>query len=235
MPFTLDTSRPTVVAVGAWNPAILGDPAWIARHVLKLPPGVEIEGKQHISIEQNGNKKEILEFESLAWSVFGNRLEFFCRNATDLENIYSAIGNVASCLPHTPVLAIGVNFFFVNPSPSLEELGSVRNFDELSDLGRVLNVQCSDSIEILDGACVKRSNGFLERTILKLERTTNQDSLSFNFNFHAEIAEMEDFKRWTDGKPIQHWREYAVRLMSDRFACELDEDFGDREEVRNAG
>lgn len=234
MSFKLDASRPTVVVVGAWNAAILKDPTWVTRYVLGLQPGVEIEGKKHVSVEKNGAQKEIYEFADLIWSVSGARLEFFRGNAKHNEKICAAIENLAITLPHTPILAVGVNFSYVNETPSQGELEAIRNFDELSDLGRVQAISCTDTIEMPPESKPERENGFVEQVVLKVERGSNLEKLEFNFNFHCELGGASDLKKWSQGDPIGTWQRYSEWLVVERLGGEFDGEEGEREELGHA-
>lgn len=222
MPFTLDTTRPTIVVVGSWNNSILSNPTWMARHAFGLEMGMEIEGKHHVSIDSNGLKREVFEFDHLVWSVQGNRLEFFSRDPDDDEKICATLSRLAECLPHTPVAAIGANFSFANSTPSEEDLNKIRNYDEFSDIGKIQSVSTVDSVELPREVNPKRDCDYAESVIMKIERKTDLVVLDYSFNFHTDLGSISDLKLWCAGAPIDHWREFCRELIISRFGGEFE-------------
>src|SRR5438552_8961697 len=95
-----------VVVIGAWNPAIL-TPDWLSRNK------VVGEGPKELVIGWGVPMNRItFEVEGATFFVDAARLEI---RATGMNDCGRFVVRILGLLPHTPVVAIGVNFVFEIP------------------------------------------------------------------------------------------------------------------------
>ncbi len=163
----LDLRRPTVVITGQWNPAIF-DPNWTAKHLLGMPIGTDLLVTQVFA----GNKITNY-FGQVGISVLDSRVEIYL-NKFDAENqakLEKLVVNVAAMLPHTPVQALGVNFYFSEPDVSATLVDMLKTHEQLESRFEV-SAQSIVSVVKTEGA------------ELNLRRDLSGQSLAFDFNYH---------------------------------------------------
>ena len=222
MAATLDFKNPTVVIVGHWNAAILNEPGWIARHILGIPAGQQIDlqavvvGSQ-VSPGQIAPEKQIWLFDEFGMNCSGQRLEFFTRDIDNLQPLYSAVAAVAEKLPHTPVKAVGVNLNF-QISGDLAATTPLFDTNETFDtLGAIMSQDRVERIKIPDDHLLEIADFPNPHTILNLTRKTDFDTAEINFNYHLNLSVLNLLVNWSQAEPISYWRQHALRVMSDCY------------------
>lgn len=91
-----------MIIVGAWNPAIV-QPTWLSQRKV-----VEASEAQNVSANPF-TKGFYFEIDGVAWHVDEQRLQIWSPGKLD-TGIYAA--RVLNLLSHTPVQAMGTNFYF---------------------------------------------------------------------------------------------------------------------------
>jgi hypothetical protein len=190
----LDLKRPTLVLAGAWNPAIF-QPGWIAHHVFGEPVGAELT--MNVAQQRLGNEEKIVIYiDNVGFTVSLSRVEIFAARADSsaFDAVENAAAKILELLPHTPVAAYGINFFFIEEHPS-------------NDLAE--KIRCRDGLErrfsIVREAHISRID--VDSTVqLNLQRLTDGPIVAFDFNFHRG-----DVGTSTAGKSIHG--EIDIRLM----------------------
>ena len=176
----LQLLRPTLVFAGAWNPAVF-QPGWLAKNVHGIPVGAEVRVDEVTVVEEGHAQKKINYMQALGILVSQTRLEIYPTAIDDqyLKTTEEKVAKILELLPHTPLSAFGVNFFFEDRSPSSALRCKVRSGDGLSDILSIVAEQLTSYAEIE------------EHVQLNLQRRSQQSAVSFNFNYHQEAGEIE--------------------------------------------
>lgn len=223
MPIELDLRSPSIVIVGRWNDAILNEPGWVARHVLQVPEGEQFEVSL-ISRHENGVPvANVWSFSTFAMSCIGVRLELFQLSRSE-KVIYDVISRLAELLPHTPVSGLGVNFKI----SSDQDIGSVSETletkERLDRIGTSKVLERIDTIEIAREGQLNVGEPRLQQCRLRLSRLTDFSNAIFNFNFHQDIASMNDVGTLIAADPISHWAAIVEETLTDNYGVDRFEE-----------
>lgn len=222
MAAAFDFKTPAVVIVGHWNPAILNDPGWIAKHILDVPDGQQIDLQAVVVGNQVGPiqiapEKQIWLFETCGMCCTGQRLELYCRDIDNLEQLYQVVSKVAAKLPHTPMLAIGVNFSIKHTGDIAVLTPQFETPEAFDTLGAIRSQERSDSIEIINDDLLEFGQYGRVPTMMNLTRKTDFNAVELGFNYHSQMAESGFVAAWPVGNPIQHWRQHCLRVLNDCY------------------
>jgi len=127
-----------------------------------------------------------------------------------LENIEELSLKIADYLPHTPIVAFGINFLFEcdNNSDKLHDLFS------LSDSEKLIAIGC-----IIDSDQIKHSfiqgNRNINLTVIKQSNT-----FKFDFNFHFSINNLVEFKEKINNNRLLHMKQIATSILNDVYDVE---------------
>lgn len=191
----LDARRPVVVLTGAWNPAIF-NPGWVGLHLLGIPKG------QTVTVRIVQSMPDMKQVTYVADSNIGyyadfTRVEFYS-NSYETEGIRSlaqTIARLLETLPHTPFGHFGINFLFIEENPSTALLDKFQSADRIDEFYRIATQE------------------FLARIIygdkcqLNLKRTVNENTATFDFNYHHTLTNPSDLSMITT--------EYLKTLLTD--------------------
>lgn len=222
MAAAIDFKNPAIVIVGHWNSAILNEPGWIAKHLLDVPDGQQIDlqaivvgnqiGPSHVAPE-----KQIWLFDQYGICCTGQRLEIYTRDIDNLEPLYLALSKIALKLPHTPIRAIGINFN-VKVNGEFAAITSLLETKESFDLlGAIRTVERTDSIEIGNENLIEIDGVGRVQTTLNLARKSDFNQVEINFNYHSLVQGIEIVDGFVGGNPISHWREHATTILRDCY------------------
>lgn len=213
----LDLRKPSLVAIGFWNQSILNEPGWIAEHVLRLQEGEGIE-VGHVVIGDGGAPRKTISFyENFGIFCSPVRLELYLVRQESSEALHKAIGKISSLLPHGPVFAIGVNYHFTI-SQDLESINESMKADENYDeLGSVATMEKTETVKIDSAHQMKLASELAEPCILKIQRRTDFESASIDFNFHQEISGIASLAEWEELHPIDYWIEFVNKSLYEQY------------------
>ncbi len=200
----LDTEFNPLVLVGAWNKHIF-TLEWIGKFLL---PGKNLEVE--IPINVDGSPRIFA--ENFRMFVINNKLVFSLRKDDDniLEEIEELSLKIADYLPHTPVVAFGINFLFKCDS----------NFEKLQDL-----FSLSDSEKLIEAGCIIDSDQ-IKHSFIQDNRNINltlikqSDAIKFDFNFHFDVSNLVEFKEKINNNKLLHMKQIAISILSDVYAVE---------------
>ena len=200
----LDTEFNPLVLVGAWNKHIF-NPEWIGKFLL---PGKNLEVE--IPINVDGSPR--ISAKNFRMFVINNKLIFSLRKDDDniLEEIEELSLKIADYLPHTPIIAFGINFLFKCDS----------NFDKLQDL-----FSLSDSEKLIEVGCIINSDQ-IKHSFIQDNRNINltlikqSDTIKFDFNFHFDVNNLVEFKDKINNNKLLHMKQIAISILSDVYAIE---------------
>lgn len=196
-----------IILVGRWNPYIL-NPQWIAEHLFEHKAQVQIEFSLNLDLP-NRYKIHNVQItptpEKVVFSSFDNSDESLLlmgRVAVKLCNILS----------HTPLMAIGVNFVYIE-SENKEGLYEKFGFDK--------NDAFSD-----DGWEVK-TQGF-SRFLVKGDYNLNlkvsldrQNNFNFGFNYHYNIRKREKIIELLENQTVILYRDNSLELLDTIYNLKL--------------
>lgn len=196
----------TIVIVGSWNVAIL-NPEW-------LGPNVFGQAELELELLIGPARPQIKVAAPLVAIVpEPGRVVLNARQTTD-ESVFRTAAVAARLLeklPETPITGIGINFAFVetNVRPELATLFQIR------DTGRI-----SDQHLVIKSTTIVRQLEYNGRDLnLKL---TQEDKLSFHFNYHKNVISALAAKEAIEGKVLLY-KEHAIGLMRSLFNLDLEE------------
>ena len=218
MAATLDMKYPTIVAVGRWNSAILSDPKWVAKNILKKSEGEDLTIRTVLSGDEVAPgqivpRKTILLFEEFGLCCSEQRLELYADVAANAPALYRILDGVSKALPHTPVRAVGVNFHYTADE---SEVGMGRHLDAdraTDEIGRILAANRTDVIEIPDSALLPMAGTGNGRTTLKLARSSDFSTAEIDFNYDLPVADMALLPTWSRADPVAHWHAHSRSVM----------------------
>lgn len=226
MAVIFDFKNPILVVVGHWNGAILNEPGWIARHILDVPEGQQVDLQAVLVAGQNPvspllPEKQIWLFDSYGLCCVGQRLEFYTRDISNLDELYAAAKRIAEKLPHTPKSALGVNFN-IQVSGDLAALVPRFETQEVFDqAGVVRGQERTDSIAIGEDLLPNLPEMGKQAVQLNLIRKSDFATSEINFNYHSNFSDENFLLKWIAGSPIQHWHEQTKKLANEVY--ELDD------------
>jgi hypothetical protein len=207
----LDLTRPTLVIIGAWNPAIF-QAGWCAEHLFDVPPGEQV---RTAAVLTGMPPKEITYFDPVGIGVSTSRLELFANGIGDTpkDRVEATAIRILETLPHTPTGALGVNFFFVDNDPSDELIDSFNTADALRENYSINSRELSVGIDV-------------EHATLNFTRALSKSVVSFNFNYHIEnlsaLGEHSEIRGI-----VQKYLSHALDLLQNVFSmpAEFEEIF----------
>jgi hypothetical protein len=166
----------SLVIIGAWNPSILR-PDWLAREVFHFPEGSQAPVTMEFAMVPGAPPKFTM--GDISFVPMKDRLMLYPKETTQtaLADMEAKALEILAQLPHTPVLAFGENFGFIDESPARDQL---RVF-EVEDL---LVQKCTLPFERTTTSIT--SSLKLGNCTLNLTQSLSGSVLSVKFNFHYE-------------------------------------------------
>lgn len=200
----LATEFNPLILVGAWNKHIFNSD-WIGKFLL---PGEKME----VEIPINVDGSHRISTENFRIFVISNKLNFSLRKDDDnvLEEIEELSLKIADYLPHTPIVAFGINFLFECDN----------NFDKLQDL-----FSLSDSEKLIEAGCIIDSDQIKHSFIqgnrnINLTLSKQSDTFKFDFNFHFNIRNLVEFKEQINNNRLLHMKQIATSILNDVYDVE---------------
>jgi hypothetical protein len=183
----LDARKPLVVLTGAWNPAIF-NPGWVGLHLLGRPEGQTVNVRL---VQTLPDVKQVLYVadSDIGYYTDSTRVEFYS-NSYDtgaLAAVTQMVARLLEALPHTPFGDFGVNFNFVEDSPSTPLLDKLQSKDGLDGFYRIATQEFL--ARILYG----------DKCQLNLKRVATASAVAFEFNYHHSLTNVADLMVITTG------------------------------------
>lgn len=202
----------SIVAVGAWNRAILS-PEWIARHGMghNDPVNYELE----LPVGGFGLPPRFVLLD-LRFCVFPNRFEIrpVTQTLACLDLAERTLRAILNRLPHTPVQGVGFNFGCDADAPgdqTLAPLNAVNDLDVLDFAYEVTETTLTSSISF-------------EGRVLNLSRSFSGGKLNLRFNFHhsfSSAAAAAESLRDAQGVFAEDYG-YFRRVISTRYGIDMN-------------
>lgn len=204
----LDLRRPSIVLLGAWNPAIL-QPGWIANYLREIPEGKDIAAQEAFFVV-DGLSRSILYIDDVGITANNQRVDIFLNSFGDNEIHWAEkyVSNLVTTLKHTPLGAYGINFSFVEEDAQDELLDMLKTKDKIEQHFKILNQSLTSAIEI-DA-----------NTILNFSRKPSEESVIFEFNFHHNQIEKDNIAEQINGK-IKGELEKAKEILNILYGIDM--------------
>jgi len=225
MAAAIDFKDPSLVAVGHWNAAILNEPGWIAKNILGVPEGEQIDLNavmvgNEVGPGQVAPEKRIWLFEGFGLACNGQRVEMFTRDIDNLQPLYDAVAKLGELLPHTPTRAVGANFNVRITGDVATIAPKLETGEPLDAFGNRLTQDRTDTIDIANDDLLELEDIGKPPTALNLSRRTDFKSVEVKFNYHVELIGMEALAKFAAANPIVYWREHAMRLLAEVYGVD---------------
>jgi hypothetical protein len=199
-----------VVVVGAWNVAIL-NPEWLGRNLFK-------DSNVQVEIPIGGQPVALMRVTSAGVRVLTapDRVIFSPVKIDDgsLRRVEECAVDLLRQLPHTPLVAIGVNFKFVEADPGEHLVTHFRDpdVDAIVRLGFVS-----------EGVSQTRHLRFADDRTLNLKTRLAGNRLELDFNFHRDVKTVDDAMNAVGGRIID-FRDRALGLLAGVFGLEVEQE-----------
>lgn len=177
----IDTRRPVLVMLGAWNPAVF-NPQWVATHLYNVKDNTEFTIRIVQNIPPDNKTIHYMENDT-GYYVDAGRFEIYANSFTHemLTEVGRIAGTLIEKLPHTPFGDFGINFRFHETDAPTSLLDKLTSNDRVESLFRVLVQEF-----------VTRSL-YSEKCQLNFKRITANASVVFDFNYHHVVQSLNDF------------------------------------------
>ena len=200
----LDLGKPAIVIAGAWNPAIF-QPTWVLTNLFGAAVG---ETHEVTEVLNELEQKRITYKKNVGIHVNRTRLELLTTGieAAEIDLLTSVTREIFGKLPHTPIVAIGVNFAFAEMDDPQQHAPKFEIADKLDEDFQIIETQISRKIVLDD----------LE---LNFRRVLAETVAGFEFNFHHSGTSLGKAKAITSA----YWfelLEIAKGVLKSRFGVE---------------
>lgn len=175
--------HPLLVLVGAFNPQIMRNPQWIKNFLFPN------SSQKNITVNMNlpllgGELSSTMTIDGIRIQTEAGKVQIFPKEftASGYKALAEVVVNLASALPHTPLVAYGINCRFgeVSSKPLLLKMAGVRRIFA-SDL-------TNDNLKLEYAINYKAA----KMTVSVIEnKMTDSFKISYTFNFHFQMDENE--------------------------------------------
>lgn len=208
----------TVVLVGQWNPAVF-NPEWVGRNLNEGRP-VTAELAAGLGLLALAGWRVVL--DELVVIPSRDRLTVGARATSDaaLQRVEEATRRILELLPHTPLLAAGINFTFVETAPAETTLDLVRS----PDLGRFAEAGLGVVSHALHRTV--RSGEEMLNTVVTM---AEDGKIHASVNIHRDLSQLQPEQRAAScrealrGK-LTKAREEALGVLRAVYGLELMEE-----------
>lgn len=198
----------TIVLPGAWNSRVFS-PQWVAQHLLhkeklEIELGVSTTGP-HIRYRTN----------NIVLIPKDDRLIIGALNGEDgtLEQMERVACMTLELLPHTPIVAAGVNFGFLEASPEPDLL----TLFETADLRALTKFGCEVPLTEL------RRELKTDAGVVNLKHVFRDGTVKIHVNFHYDTESSEGDRERLAGK-VTDARDFAHRLLNEVYSLSIEEE-----------
>lgn len=211
----LDESSSGLVIVGGWNGHIF-NPNWIKRYLFPAE-NEELTVDIQAQFPQGFNPQFVsprISSKDVRIVLQGNKLHFIPVKNEDknLDLIQDLALQLADYLPHTPVSGYGVNFLFIEDHVSEDLI----NFIRPEDLEKIGQYGASLTNEEYTRRLI------LNDQIFNFTIGVDGDKVTFYFNFHSDIGDLNGFKGGISAISILELKQKAAQFITEIYGLELE-------------
>ena len=187
------------MVVGHWNPMIFSS-AWISSHLTTIRPiGIEVP-------LDNPGLPYRYAFEDIHLCVSRHNLALSVDRPEDrlLEKCRDVASKILAELPHTPMLAVGINYQFIAEQPDgpLLDIFNLQDNNGLSDDGVIIQSSLIQRSLLVDGQIIN----------LALSLTPEKKVLA-SFNFHKDTSTAQQAQEFLHAFST-NFKERSIHLLS---------------------
>ena len=126
----VDKSQALVVLVGAFNTQILRDPIWIKKYLFPNSSQETFDLKMNLEVPTD-KISSMVDIDGIQIEVKSGRIVITPKEISQeyIDSVYNVVRNISKNLPHTPMVAYGVYFGFIDEC-SKSFLWSKNNFNK---------------------------------------------------------------------------------------------------------
>jgi len=198
----------SIVLAGKWNPAIL-TPAWLAANLFEGNHQVQIEFSLNFDFPPRYKIRNITISPSVDKVILLSN-----DNSDDSLTLLESVAiKLCATLGHTPFVAVGVNFGFIEKQ-NKNSLLPLMNFPDSNNI--------TDSGWNISNQSIKRSlskEGYF--TNLKISLDGNSD-FHFDFNYHYPTINATQVSECLSEKVIDY-KNQCITLLNELFNLEIEE------------
>lgn len=205
-------NQPSLVIIGSWNPAIL-NPDWLARKIFDKPENVEMPVIMEFATKPGMPPRYTI--EGIIFVPAMDRLMIYPQifDDTNLQLVEEKSIKLLSILSHTPVLAFGQNFEFLENEPS-EEL--LNDFNAIN--GNITD-HVDDQKELITSQIV--TSHVIDNGILHFTRIFSKGSMSLKFNFHYDVVSAPDAVEKMNGTVVNNLN--MIKQILENYDTEIND------------
>jgi hypothetical protein len=201
-----------ILIVGAWNPAIF-TPEWTKKHLAEdqtkevlwaMPMQMQMHMAPRLTVDGVNVYPSL---QSLMIDV-GD----FDKNA--FQKSTQVLSKIASLLPHTPVVAVGINFKFEVSKVDAAALNSLFSFE---DAGKI----SFDQFKMIDSG-IRRSFMLVDGTVLNLSINSNVDAYRCEFNFHVQASDLASIGEKITNQAVTDFYNEAKLFLEKTYEIEVN-------------
>lgn len=214
----IDKSQAMVVLVGAFNTQILRDPRWIKQYLFPDSSQDAIELK--MNLEMPAEKiTSVVEIDGIKVEVSSGRLAITPKDVfqEDIDSIYGVIKNISKNLPHTPMVAYGINFGFIEKctKPFLWKKSNFANF-LMSEDSTKETLELKQMLQY-DGYMVNYSISEKKISVREFE-----EQLRFNFHTPLNTNAKQALNDLLNNKKIENYMNIAQEHIKHVFSVVVE-------------
>lgn len=196
----------SIVLAGAWNRRIFS-PNWLKEN--------KITEQEQIGIAVPINNPTLpirVDFDDIYMHISDDRLIFSPKECTNdnITKIHSAAKKILETLPHTPLIATGINFQFqedICPEKMKKTFNINDSFSEAA--GDILNLEIKRSF--------KHSVGVLNFTV---SGPIDLSVITIDYNFHKDVEKTEQAISFLTTEDIVKLKDEAIKLYTTAYGDE---------------
>jgi len=196
----------SLVLVGYWNSQIF-TPQWISHG--------NLTDSTNVTLEVPLNEPQLplrFNFDNIYLQVSDKRIDLKPQDDEDstLIKIEQVAKTILDKLEHTPVSAVGVNFQYMDASPS-------------DDIVKVFQFEDNDYLSALDyeieantiGRKLKKNGHVINLTLVY----NIVEKLTFDFNFHESVSIASEASVFLDNKVLE-FRNESIEIINKYYTAE---------------
>ncbi|MEP7198107.1 MAG: hypothetical protein ABI851_16435 [Saprospiraceae bacterium] len=196
----------SIVLVGKWNPAIL-TPLWLGSNLFDDKPSIEIEFSLNFDVPTRYRVKNII----IAPGIDRVQLLSIDNSDESLSLMESIAIKLCRTLSHTPLVAVGINFAYIEQKHN-DALLPLMNF---ADADKIIDDGWQTSNQSIKRTLQK--NGYNINLAISVDEKYNFD---FDFNFHYPTTTATLVSECLSGKVID-FKNQATALLHQLFNLEI--------------
>jgi hypothetical protein len=196
----------TIVIVGQWNTRIFS-PKWVGENLFR-----STKVASEISIAPSSWPVRYIS-DNITFIPKNDRIIIGVKNAKDetLKSAETVAKIVMELLGHTPVSAMGVNFGYVEDSPSDEFLALYN----LNDISQISAAGCS-----IAGTRIVRKLE-LDDNIINMSISYDSTKIDIHMNFHHDISLASEAIKALDGNVVKYGN-ITTKLLKEIYDLRLN-------------